>query len=453
MSLTDPGSRETRHTSPDKSPAADAPDNTPLEDVAEHLLDTGAPDYASQIDPDTLEAPFEPIEIPPSDTLPPADTIPDTQETATQESTTSWGKIAKIGGTVLGLAAASAAIFIGSRGSEDDPENTVPKPPTTVAGPVTPGPATPSPQATQEQGLSPLEEQRRLFERVQIPASAITAAELEQYVDPNALDLFVGVDGGIGLYPEVKRDLSEHKKVFDSLTIDDVAASMDRLEKVVTGTHLDVVDGKVVPVANSKLLADGVFRAPVSKELFVRNSEGLTAKGAGVAGTLADVARDSTTIRTAAEMMKAEQRVAEHYAQHPDETGQINNTNSAGLIESTFASHGTVEANIVDSRLALALRVASGDVTTIDSPNYADSRVVGVHEKVLKNADGTQTVSIIGVSLIGADQSGELYSAYVTLVPATTTMGPSPDGPTFEPAPPQEDTFNALLVGKSSPNE
>ncbi len=447
----DPGSRERHDTNHDEvvatpdGAALDAPRSTPLGEVADDLLEAGAPVDASQIDPETLEAPFEPITSP----LTQGETT-QPQETTAQESRRPWGKIALVGSAVTALVA-GVALQLGSRSSDADPEDPAPRPPATVSGPVTPGP-TSSPEVTQAEQLSPLEKQARMFERAQIPATAITAAELKGYIDPNALDLFVGVDGGVGLYPEVQADLTEHKKLFYLLGVEDIVASLDRLEKVMTGTHLDVVNGKVVPVDNATLMDEGVFRTPVSKDLFTRNSEGLTNIGAGVAGTLADVARDSVTIRTAAEMMKAEQRVAEYYEAHPDEKTQVSDTNSAGVIESTFANRGTVDAGVVDSRLGLALRVSSGEVTAIDFPNYEDCRVVGVDERVIKNANGSETVRIIGVSLVGADQGGELFSAYVTLVPATTTMGPSPDGPTFELAKPQEGTFNAVLIGKSSPN-
>jgi hypothetical protein len=362
---------------------------------------------------------------------------------------------------VASVAAAALAVGFGASrllSSEDEPTN---RPPA-AAGGLVPGngEAQPTPSASEttetEVQLSPAEQQIKLFERVDLPATAISAEYLTPLIDRNALDTYIGVDGGVGLYPDAETDITSQRRAFYNLTPEDIDTELNRIELLMTGTHLDVVDGKVVRVPNTKLMENGIFRGAMSTTLIEENTVGLedrngkTAdmKSAGAAGTLADAGEDRPGMQIAAEMLKADARVETYYAQNPEEMRQVPETNPAAVIEASFATHGNVPYNFVENRLIAASGVNDGDV--LDGPNYETTRIVDVYDFEIKNADSTKTINLLGVSIVGETQNKQLFTMTVALIPTEKSMGVSQEG-TFVLKDAPENTFHAVLVGKDEP--
>jgi hypothetical protein len=315
--------------------------------------------------------------------------------------------------------------------------------------------AQPTPESTQEgANLSPLEKQAKLFERVGLPASALTYDDLAPVVDPHALDIYKGVDGGMGLYPTIEQDISSQRRAFGSITPEDIEAELNRLDHVVTGTHLDVVDDKLVTVPNTKLMEGGEFRQAMSKDTIKKNTDdlikakgnSLEIKSAGAAGTLANAGDDVIGLQLMSKMLAAEARVAEYYVGHPDEEQKLSDTTSATLGEATFLAHGDVNSSAVINRIEVAREMLLGQAQ-YDPLVYDTARVAELYELPLKTADGKKNATILGAAIVGQTQSGKSTSMYVAMIPAEKAMGVTPDGKfALQEAP--EGTFNTVLIGK-----
>ena len=302
--------------------------------------------------------------------------------------------------------------------------------------------------------LTPLEEQAKLFERLDLPETAIADADLRPLIDRNALDIYIGVDGGVGLYPDVQKYIDSERRAFYLLTPEDIEAELNRLDLMVTGTHLDVVDGKVVAVPNTTLMEGGEFRGAMSKDSIKETTDRLVQekgdtpemRSAGAASTLANAADDVIGLQLMGKMLAAEGRVAEYYVTNPDEEPQLSQTNSAGFAESAYAAHGNVNRSAVDNRIEVARKLMHGE-TTYDQPAFETTRIVDVYDYEIKNADGTKTMNVLGAAIVGQTQSGKSFTMTVAMIPTEKAMGVTPEGK-FALMDAPEDTFHTVLIGK-----
>lgn len=362
--------------------------------------------------------------------------------------------------TAVGLAATG---FVASRFLDSGEDTSKDKTPVAV-GPVVPGTEVPVEQAPSEQPtpsptasetaqegapLSPLEIQAKQLERVDLPDTAISVEDLQPLIDPNALDIYKGVNGGVGLYPEIQAGIDSQRGVFFSMNAEDIAAELDRLDRVITGTYLDVVDGKVVSLPNTTLMQDGIFREPTTKESIAETTEdmvkelgnSLETKSAAVASTLARIADDETGLKLMSKLLEAEGRVAEQYVTNPDEQQQVAETNEATIGEATYLAHGNVNPSAVEARTAYARNMMLG-TATYDPLVYKTARIAGVYERKLKNADGTKTSNILGAAIVGQTQAGKSVTMTVALIPAEKIV----DSTGVKNAP--ENAFHVVLIGK-----
>ncbi len=379
-----------------------------------------------------------------------------------------WVKYAA-GGTVAALVATAAVLFARG-GGEEDPIDTPRKP--SESAPVTPGPSPsaerPSPSATPTERVPELEQQRQLFERLQVPTSAVSAEELEAYkdADPNALDLYKGVNGGEGLYPGIDRTLIDHNLSFGALTTENLEDALNRNDEIYTGFYLDVVDGKLTKVPNTKLMEDGIWRSTLSKKKITEFSKD---NGSGstevedrqtpihiaAAGLLVFADDSEPTIRLAADLVNAQGRVAKFRQDNPDDKTSFegNPTSAVDMISSAYAFD--VSINESNDRLFTAERLAKGEIQSITLPNFGDSRIVRVHEQERKTADGKTELNVLGVTLIGKESvTNKPFVVTLALVPAEHDFKYDTATKKFTliEVPANDPVYHAMLVKKTYPS-
>jgi hypothetical protein len=309
-----------------------------------------------------------------------------------------------------------------------------------------------APSASDSPPMSGLEKQKALFARLKIPSSSLSVEKLQQWKDPNALDLLVGVDGGIGLWPEVEDDLSTHGRSLGQMQPEDFAEILDRYERYVTGTYLDVKDGKVVDLPVSELmLSEGWFREALSDDAlnnYRKDAAGMPDQQI-VAGMFVSNALDAVALQTAGKLIEAEGRVGAYWQEHPDQTQRLSEVSSVGALETSFAQQLSYE--YIKSRQALAERMAGGDYAANALPNWADCRVARHHWLRYKSADGKDELTVLGAGIVGTFQgSGQLFAATVVFLPARHKLAADQEGLKFVMTDAQPGEYHAFLVALST---
>ena len=436
----DSGSAETHHSKdegltepaaleimPDTIPA-DAP-RSPLGEVIEGLEEQGAPDSPHTIDPETHDVSYTPLD-----------------ERSFKRRNARW-----IGGGAVAALAAGTALFFGLKGDDKDPDAT--RPTTGTTAPAVPG-QSPSPEVTASstEAVSPLEAQKKAFERATIPTKAVSIEFLTGYVNSD-ISLYTGTETNAGLFEAVNQVRDQQRIMFNAITPEDIIAAQDRYYAVLDAKYPTVVDGKPAVKPAAEFFRNAYYGAPKEQASLQDTMDMSGSDKAAQAHALATVlAGSADNFATAAivESLKSVVATNEYNKEHPDQPIENSPVGPLAIADSIFVEHDTDPTNAQD-RVAIAERMMNGVSEGLEAINTDTAQIVEVHVREHKTADGKTSANTIGATILYQSTTGTPTLVTVVFVPVEKAMMPVGDQGEMKVMP-VKNTFQSFVVAKAIAN-
>lgn len=350
--------------------------------------------------------------------------------------------IASIATLATGLVATGVLVYRGISG--DGPERSAATP--TISRDQTPGTnarpsseASPSsssspntspssiPSSTPSEALSPLDQQKELFQKVTLPETVMSYDFLNEYTaNPSVLDIYRGVDGGKGLYPEIDRRVNEVRQELGQIEPSDLRAHQTLTANILSGTYTDIVDGKPVSMTADKFFDTGLG-LPLSRESIDATLEDAETAGASkskILGMLLLSAAKSSAVSATEKAMSAETKVVTWNIDFPDKPATLSTVNSATVAELGFIGHGGVQSDRVNKFMD---GVRGGASEQID---FDTIEILEPHLTPLRTADGVDTEPSLGVVVHYklAGNPNTVHIASIGFVPAENVLKQNEQG-------------------------